>query len=354
MTLKFVGTYNDRSWVRTGITSLDVACGSTNRNTGEIILGIPTRIGIHMYGMYKCGKTHCSISIASMLAQAMGKTVLHVPIDTFDDYVLNIMENCGLTINPHIVMEGQDFESLNGMVKEFSKPEIGVGILDSVMAVSPISEQEGSVSDANMGRRAKLIGTWVKQMFGVVKHSKEEKIFIATNHLFANIGTIPGTYTPGGRTIQGFTSLHLRLSQARRGMKPIFFDGGGWLLNGKVDNTNFGEKGREFNLFVIGGWGVHKGLTALYDCLGFGLATEERGVVSLNGTKVGKIKTLVEDFTHTEKFDPFVSALADNLDTLLKPVESKKKTKKGKDEDVEEDEEEEKVDEKAVQELFDA
>ena len=116
MTLKFVGTYNDRSWIKTGITSMDIACGNVNKNTGEVTLGVPTRIGIHMYGMYKCGKTHASISIASFLAKAMGKTVLHVPIDTFDDYVLNIMENCGLTTDPRIVMEGQDFESLNKMV----------------------------------------------------------------------------------------------------------------------------------------------------------------------------------------------------------------------------------------------
>lgn len=347
MTLKFVGTYNDRSWVKTGITSLDVACGNTNRNTGEITLGIPTRIGIHMYGMWKCGKTHCSISIASMLAQAMGKTVLHVPIDTFDDYVLNIMENCGLTVNPHIVMEGQDFESLNGMVKEFAKPEIGVGILDSVMAVSPISEQEGSVSDANMGRRAKLIGTWVKQMFGVVKHSKEEKIFIATNHLFANIGTIPGTYTPGGRTIQGFTSLHLKIQQARKGMKPITFDNGSWLLSGKVDNTNFGSKGSEFNLFVIGGWGVHKGITAIYDCLSFGLAEEDKGNISIDGKKVGKLKTMVNDFTKDENFEPFLSTISENLPSLT-AVDSKKKPAK------KEKEEEEEVDEKEAQETWDA
>lgn len=354
MTLKFVGTYNDRSWVRTGITSMDIACGNVNKNTGEVTLGIPTRIGIHMYGMYKCGKTHASISIASFLAKAMGKTVLHVPIDTFDDYVLNIMENCGLTIDPRIVMEGQDFESLNKMVKDFQKDDVGVAILDSVMAVSPISEQEGSVSDANMGRRAKLIGTWVKQMFGVVKHSEDEKIFIATNHLFANIGTIPGTYTPGGRTILGFTSLHLRLSQARRGMKPIFFEGGSWLLNGKVDNTNFGEKGKEFNLFVIGGWGVHKGLTAMYDCLGFGLATEERGVLKLEDKSYGKVKALVGGYANDKLYEDFHAVLEKNLAELSTPVATPKKAKKGKADEVEDDEDEEKVDEKEAQELFDA
>jgi hypothetical protein len=259
------------------------------------------------------------------------------------------MENAGLTKNPHIVMKDQDFESLNEMVKMFNKPEIGVAILDSVMAVSPISEQEGSVSDANMGRRAKMIGTWVKQMFSIVKYNKEEKIFIATNHLFANIGTIPGTYTPGGRTLQGFTSLHLKIQKARKGMKPITFDNGSWLLSGSVEETNFGAKGMGFNLFVVGGWGVHRGITAIYDCLSFGLAEEDKGNISIGGKKVGKLKTMVNDFTKDENFEPFLFTINENLSSLTAYDSKKKPVKKEK-----EVEEEEEVDEKGAQEVWDA
>jgi hypothetical protein len=136
-------------------------------------------------------------------------------------------------------------------------------------------------------------------------------------------------------------------------MKPIFFEGGSWLLNGKVDETNFGEKGKEFNLFVVGGWGVHRGLTAMYDCLGYGLATEERGVLKLEDKSYGKVKALVEGYANDKLYEDFHAVLQENLDTLSKPVQPKK-GKKGKADEVEDDEDEKEVDEKAVQELFDA
>lgn len=312
MSLSFIGSYNDRHWLETNLTSLDIACGKTNRLTGEVTLGIPTRIGIHWYGMYKIGKSHGSISLAGILSEKMNKSIVHVPIDTFDESATDILEWSGMTLNPYIVFEDEDYKSMDKMSKVFAQDDVGVGILDSVMAVSPISEQEGSVSDANMGRRAKITSTWTKQMFHVVKHSKVEKIFFAVNHLFTKIGGIPGTYTPGGRTLLGFTSLHIKLSQAYKGMKPVTFENSSWLLNGKIEKANFGPTGKEFNLFIIGGLGIHKGLTAVYDCLKYGLAEEEKKVVFLQGNKIGKIQNMLEDFQNKGLFQPFHDALEEN------------------------------------------
>lgn len=341
MSLSFVGDYSDRHWIESGLTSLDIACGKTNRLTGEITLGIPTRIGIHWYGLYKVGKTTSVLSLAGILSSKMNKSIVHVPIDTFDDSMTDILEWSGMTINPYIVFEDEDYKSLDEMSTVFAQDDICVGILDSVMAISPVSEQEGSVQDASMGRRAKVTSVWTKQMFHVVKHAEQEKIFFAVNHLFPQLGSIPGTYTPGGRTLLGFTSLHIKLTQARKGMKPVAFDGA-WLLNGKVENSNFGPKGREFNLFLIGGLGIHRGLTAVYDCLKYELAEEKQGTIYLQGNKMGKVKNMLEDFQNADLFKPFHEILEENKIALAqgKPVAKKKKQ-----DDDEEDVDLEKVDE---------
>lgn len=343
MPLSFVGSYNDRHWIQSGLTSLDIACGKTNRLTGEVTLGIPTRIGIHWYGRYKIGKTHTVLSLAGILSSKMNKSIVHVPIDTFDESATDILEWSGMTINPYIVFEDEDYKSLDKMSEMFAKDDIGVGILDSVMAISPMSEQEGSVQDANMGRRAKITSTWVKQMFHVVKHSKDEKIFIATNHLFNTLGGIPGTYTPGGRALLGFTSLHIKLAPARKGMKAVTFDGA-WLMNGKVEESNFGPKGREFNLFVIGGLGIHRGLTAVYDCLKYDLAEEVKGVVYLQGEKMGKIKNMLEDFQNADLFRPFHDILEENKLVLASGKAISKRAKKEEEPDDDEEVDLEKVD----------
>ena len=337
MSLSFVGQYSDRSWIETGLVGLDIATGKTNRLTGEVTLGIPTRIGIHLYGMYKVGKSHTALSLAGILSSRLNKSIVHVPIDTFDDNALEILEWSGMTINPQIVFEDEDYKSLDRMSKVFAQEDICVGILDSVMAVSPISEQEGSVQDANMGRRAKIMSAWVKQMFHVIKHSKDEKIFIATNHLFPTIGSIPGTYTPGGRTLLGFTSLHIKLTQARKGMKPVIFEGAR-LLTGKVEKANFGPEGKEFNLFIIGGLGIHRGLTAVYDCLKYELAEEVKGVVYLQGDKVGKIKNMYEDFQTDTVFVPFHKVLEEHKMDLAAGKSVGKKSKQEDDEELDEKE----------------
>lgn len=335
MSLSFVGSYGDRHWIETGLTSLDIACGKTNLISKEVTLGIPTRIGIHWYGAYKIGKTHSALSLAGILSSKMDKSIVHVPIDTFDESATEILEWAGMTINPYLVFEDEDYKSLDKMSDVFAQDDVGVGVLDSVMAVSPISEQEGSVQDANMGRRAKITSVWVKQMFHVVKHAKEEKIFIATNHIFPMLGTIPGTYTPGGKSLLGFTSLHIKLSPARKGMKPIYYDNPtAWLMNGKVENSNFGPKGREFNMFIIGGLGIHRGLTAVYDCLKYGLAEESKGVIYIDGDKIGKIRGMVEDFQNLDQFAPFHAILEENKMALAQG----KSVKRAKDEEVDMDE----------------
>lgn len=350
MSLSFVGQYHDRDWIETGLTSLDIACGKVNRLTGEVTLGIPTRIGIHWYGLYKIGKTTTALSLAAILAEKMGKTILHVPIDTFDDQALDILEFCGLTKDPYIVAEVEDFKSLDKSVEMFAGDKIGVAILDSVMAVSPVAEQKGSVNDAVMGRRASLVGKWVKKMYPLTKHSKQQKIFIAVNHVFSNVGGIPGFHTVGGNTIQAYTSIHVRLQQGRKGMKPITFEGAR-LLIGKVEKANFGPDGKQFNLFVIGGLGIHRGLTAVYDCLMYGLAEEKKEGDKKNSkeylylldNKMGTVKDLYADFQNEALFEPFYTALADHKQGLVnwKP---KPKAKPKKEEIDDDDESEEEVD----------
>lgn len=345
MPISFVGEYGDRHWVETGLTSFDIACGKTNILTKEVTIGVPTRIGIHWYGRYKVGKTHSVLSLGGIISSKMGKTLVHVPIDTFDESATEILEWSGMTVNPYLVFEDEDFKSLDKMSDVFAQDDVCVGILDSVMAVSPVSEQEGSVQDANMGRRAKLIGTWVKQMFNVVKHAKQEKIFFATNHLFPTIGSIPGNYTPGGRTLLGFSSLHIKVSQARKGMKPVSFDGSSWLLNGKVEESNFGPKGKEFNLFIIGGLGIHRGITAVYDCMKYGLAEEIKGTVYLQGNKTAKIKNMLEDFQNDDLFAPFHAILEENKKELAQGITIKK---------VKAEDDEEEVDTKEVDEAYES
>jgi len=63
-----------------------------------------------------------------------------------------------------------------------------------------------------------------------------------------------------------------------------------------------------FFLFNLAGWGIHPGLTAVYDCLLLGLAKKER-VVKLGDQSFGYMKDLIDGADDLEMFAPFIKAL---------------------------------------------
>lgn len=344
--VSFEGVYNTRQWLETGFTSLDIACSRVDRRAGVVQLGIPTRVGIHLYANTKVGKSHCALSLGSILSEKLRRSLVFAPIDTFDLESAEVIVNAaGLTREPAVVLEDTDEATVEALRKSFDRDRFAVGILDSVMAISPIAEQEGKAGDANMGRRAKLTSTWVKQMFHTIKTSKEEKIFFAINHLYNNLGT-PGTYTPGGKALVGFTSLHIKLQRAY----PKIENNLGWLVEGVVEQANFIPHGRMFNLYVIGGYGIHRGLTAVFDCLMFGLAEKNKQGFVVCGDYKARLSALMDHPEDNEMFEPFIQALDDNKASIStrfitkedRAKEAKKaaKEKAGKRARVQDDEEE--------------
>lgn len=330
MAISFVGKYNTgrkRLRMFPFLSSFDIAVGGKLERDE---LGIITRQGIMISGLTNVGKTTIATSIAARLANQLGSDITFARIDTFDEQTFEDI----LTANKFdgkvsLVLEDSDEETVDMLWSDYNrdKENYGVAVLDSIWAVSPVAEQEGQSGDRNVASRANLINPWAAKMHHATIKAKNEKVWICTNHRLQTIGgQFTGDYVPGGRKVGGMTSLHIKISQAYMKKAAVTFPQGR-LLAGKVTKNNFGRPDTEFSLFVRGGYGIHDGMTALYDCISLGYAHIDRSVI-LDGEKQKGIKYYLENLEDDSVFTPYYDFLNQKKDEILGGLVGKKAAKK--------------------------
>ena len=352
MPVSFVGKYPNHTRIVTGFTSFDMAVSGIDFKR-NIIPCMPMRCGLHVWSKQTgIGKTHFVLSIAGKVANALNKDIAITPIDTFDiinlEGIFNwqgVNTNCEFVINPK-----GDAKSLDDLNTALLKKNVCVSVLDSAYAAMSTAVDEGDVEDANMGRDAKMISTYVRQAKGVIDSSKEDKLFIVTNMSFVSLGGRrgfgPPPYEPArGRTLMGITSIHIDLNDAWIANKSMKFDKGK-LVTGKVVKNNFGPTGREFYVFMIGGRGIHAGLTAAFDCVKYGLArlkgssSKTAKIEMVDGDAV-LLSYLIENYDDDSLFEEYISAVNSpyNKDVVLGNLDTPAPSLKFGDEDMNEDDE---------------
>lgn len=342
--LDFRGSYPIHKRILTGCLSLDLAVAGQDfqKNT---LLGVPLHCGYHIYSKETgIGKTTFSVSLMGIIANEMKKDLSIAPVDTFDIVnIENILTHAGYTDGSvNIVLDPTSHsKTLDKLVKSYTSKDVCVGLLDSAYACMSTAVDEGEPEDANMGRDAKMISTFVRQIYDVTASSKEDKAFIVTNMLFPDMGGArkgfgpPAMKTPRGVTLPGLTSIHIKLTQQYRKKKAVRSDFGR-LIHGKIEKNNFGPTNREFDVYMIGGVGIHVGLTAMYDALNYGLAEEVKGAkIAIDGEEIGSIRNLTESWDDPTIFEPFIKVIEENKDEI---ISGKKKVVKSAE--IEEDDEE--------------
>jgi len=289
-----------------GLYSFDRAF---ENNRGEI--GIPIRGIVEIAGPTGCGKTTATLSLAGMLGAKENKDIGFAFIESFDPVTLtDILESTKFAGALHPIVEKTDEKTLDALVDILREQNIMVGIFDSIGAISPIAEVQGEIGEANMGKRAKALAQFSRKVEHLLSYDPHKIIFM-NNHVHPKIGG-RGTITPGGETTKYIATLNIRLKRAYYKNNWEEFPDGSYILEGKVEKNRFGFENRIFNLVVLGGKGIHPGLTAMYDCIQLKIAERGRGnKVTIGDTDFGTFRTIFgkahegnEDF-----FQPFFDAL---------------------------------------------
>lgn len=331
MAFRSEGEYAPVYRVPTGFWSLDRAY-SGNDASGKTVIGWPMTIH-EVFGMKGVGKSTFSTSIAGIVAEHFKKDIVYAPIEHVDRALIeNTLDSVSFT-GLVSILGGRDmvkkFQPLLKMKKEeiVTDEIIGdclvealrwdgyvFGIFDSLSAVSPIEEMNSSSADKNMGRRARLSGVWVRQILQSSRFREDgmcpSLIFITHNS--TSMSTTPtntGTQTSGGEAKKNLSKARTKL---RKLPEPTMneLDANAYVIEGTVEQFNFGKDKRKFYCVVLGGQGIHKGLTAMYDCKMTGLATFGSSI-TLGGQKFGRMSSIIEKALKGEDefFHPFIEAL---------------------------------------------
>jgi len=311
---KLVGQTIPVKRILTGFHSFDRAF-----NLEQKPLGLPVGTGVEFYGMTHTGKTTFTWSLLSKISALQGsKGWVLCDLEGYDPERLNliastqgmnedqVIRTCdGTTYKKTSLDTAQDEQLLSELVDYLSSGEYSGGLLDSIAAISPLSEQEGEIGEANFGRRARIMADFSRKYLHVTR-SKEAPLLLATNHMYENVGGGKGFTTPGGNVKNYLFTVRVRLSQT----KANRYEDGSFVLTGYVDKNRYGG-GRDENTFnvVISDGGIHEGLTAVLDSVTYGVA--ERTTKVKIGDKSFFWKELLENKNDPEIFKPFITALND-------------------------------------------
>jgi recombination protein RecA len=140
-------------------------------------------------------------------------------------------------------------EALQATIDIISTGQVRLAVIDSVAALVPRAELEGSVSDAHMGLQARMLGQALRKLTAITSKTKTAVVF--TNQVRANLGVTFGNpnTTPGGKALGFFASLRLsvtRLSQIKKGEVNV-----GNLTKLKGEKNKTAPPFRETNLDLL-------------------------------------------------------------------------------------------------------
>lgn len=335
MSITFIGdVIPETERLITGFHSLDKALGNKATNS----LGFPLKTLVEVFGPNGIGKTTFVLSMGGMIANHLGGKIALADFEGQSrDTLVNALEMGGFLGELDMLTTAKTsahYEMLDNMLAEFKNPDCNVALVDSIGAFMPPGEEEGSVVDANMGQRPRIIGNWTRKIVNILSRP-QPKICMYISHQHSNIGFV-GTHTSGGETKAFLNAVQISLKR-----KDSYETG--WLLEGKVTKNRYGKAGEFFYVFCIGGQGIHRGLSAVFDCVSAGKAEIERNVVRMDGQSYGKVARMIETHQDTEQFAPFINALQDDeeieqtekglvsaADLVAKMEEPKKKGRKKK------------------------
>ena len=276
-------------------------------------IGMPLGAGYEIYGGKGVGKTTFIYSMLGFLGKKLERDITLAAIEDFDSRAFKrILVTQGFTGDASINSQGTDEEIITGWMDDLrpigkNPPEPRqLGALDSIGAISSVSEQDGDLGMGfNMGR-ARIMSQTCKRILPVMsgRNTGSEYVVLYTNHWYPKAGGM-GYVSPGGQSKEYLCRIQILLKK-----KDTYDDG--HVIEGEIRKNNYGYVGRKFYMIIRYGYGVHFGLSALWDGVLAGKVTKST-IIKIDGKSYGRMNDIVTNkFDDPEFFQPFVEALNEN------------------------------------------
>jgi len=199
-TVMRIGSENIKPWpaISTGAMPLDIALG---------IGGLPEGRIVEIFGPESSGKSTLALSVVAE-AQKMGK--LCAFIDAEHSIDPTYAGQLGVNMD-NLVFSQPDYgeQALDVLTTLIRTGEFGVIVVDSVAALTPKAEIDGTMEDNHMGLLPRMMSRGISRIVAAANETKTLIIF--TNQLREKIGIMFGNpeITPGGRALRFYCSVRI-------------------------------------------------------------------------------------------------------------------------------------------------
>ena len=186
--------------IPTGSLDLDIALG---------IGGIPRGRIIEIYGPESSGKTTLAQHI---VAECQKKGGIAAFVDAEHALDPEYARNLGVDVDNLLISQPDTGEQALDITEELVRSgAVDIVVVDSVAALVPKAEIEGSMEDQQMGLQARLMSKALRKLTGIIGKTNTTVIFI--NQLRMKIGVMYGNpeTTTGGNALKYYASVRMEI-----------------------------------------------------------------------------------------------------------------------------------------------
>ena len=213
--------------ISTGLLSLDMALGCGGFPKGRIS---------EIYGKEGSSKTTIALHAAAECQKAGGVVAY---IDAEHALDPSYAQTIGVNLDDLLISQPDTGEQGLDIVEILTESGgVGLIIVDSVAALVPKAELDGSIGESFMGLHARMMGQAMRKLTGKLARSKTCLLFI--NQTRATMGTSfhgnapPPDTTTGGRALKFFASVRMELTYI-----------------GKIEDGEKNELGRKIRAKIV-------------------------------------------------------------------------------------------------------
>lgn len=280
--------------------SVDIECISSGSILIDECLGIggyPKGRIIEIYGPESSGKTTLALTA---VAQVQARGGVAAFIDAENSIDPDYAKKLGVQIDDLILSQPDSGEEALEIVETLaSSGAFSLIVVDSVAALVPKAELEGSMGDSNVGLQARMMSKAMRKITGVLNKNDCTVIFI--NQLREKVGVIYGSNetTTGGRALKFYSSVRIDI----RRVEAIKRDGEiiGNTVAVKVVKNKVAAPFKSCKIDIIYGEGISKEGELLDLAVERGIVSKRGAWYEAYGDKIGQGRDTAKAFLKDNK-----------------------------------------------------